>query len=408
MMGIRRRTFGPGLLVTAAFIGPGTVTTASQAGAGFGVAIAWALVFAVVATIVLQEMSARLGLVTREGLGEALRSTFTSRGPRTLAALLVVAAIGLGNAAFEMGNIAGAALGLQALTDISHRAWALAVGVGTCAVLACGVYRIIERLLIAMVVLMSFTFVLTVVVVRPHVTDILCGMFIPTLPAGSSITIIALIGTTVVPYNLFLHASAVREKWSASVPLREALREARLDTGLSVTLGGIVTLAILVTAASCYQAGTNLESAVAMAEQLEPLLGKAARFFFALGLLAAGVTSGITAPLAAAYATAGMLGWGPGLGSWKFRMTWSLIAVSGTALAVAGHQPVRAIIFAQAANGVLLPVIAVFLLVVMNRTDLLRSHVNGLMANIVGLAVVATAAGLGIFKLGSLLNVWPG
>ncbi|MHC4065672.1 MAG: Nramp family divalent metal transporter [Planctomycetota bacterium] len=400
----RRRIFGPGLLVTAAFIGPGTVTTASRAGAGFGFAIAWALVFAVLATVVLQEMSARLGLVTREGLGEALRTTFSSRLLRTLAALLVVSAIAFGNAAFEMGNIAGAGLGLEALTNISHRVWALAVGLGACAVLACGVYRIIERLLIAMVVVMSLVFVTTAIIVRPHFGDVLRGMFIPTLPPASLTTVIALIGTTVVPYNLFLHASAVRERWSASLPVSDALREARLDTGLSVTLGGLVTLAILVTAASCYPAGTQLESAVAMAEQLEPLLGVAAKTFFAIGLLAAGLTSAITAPLAAAYATAGALGWRSDLRSWKFRATWALIVVSGTTLALAGYKPVHAIVFAQAANGLLLPIMAVFLLLVVNRVDLLGKHANSLRANILGIAVVATAAGLGIFKLVNSLS----
>ncbi len=399
MRGGRRNIFGPGLLVTAAFIGPGTVTTASQAGAGFGLALAWALVFAVLAAIVLQEMSARLGLVTREGLGAALRTTFAGKPLRLLVTSLVVAAIALGNAAFEMGNITGAGLGLEAITGISHRAWAAVVGAGAGAVLAAGAYRTIERLLIALVVLMSVVFVVTAIIVRPDVRSIIAGTFVPTLPAGSLVTVIALIGTTVVPYNLFLHSNAVTEKWPASAPLREALREARLDTGFSIVLGGLVTLAILVTAASCYPAGTNLQSAGAMAEQLEPLLGKAARFFFATGLLAAGLTSAITAPLAAAYATAGALGWDSGLRSWKFRTTWALIVVAGATLALIGHRPVAAIVFAQAANGLLLPVVAVFLLVVVNRRDLLRGHANGWLTNVLGAAVVVAAAGLGVYKL---------
>lgn len=405
MSSTRPSAFGPGLLVTAAFIGPGTVTTASQAGAGFGFAVAWALVFAVVATIVLQEMSARLGLVTREGLGEALRTTFSNKVLRTLAISLVIAGIALGNAAFEMGNITGAALGLRAITNVSHGAWVLAIGVGACAVLACGIYRIIERVLIALVVLMSVVFLLTAIAVRPNVGDVVRGMFIPTLPSGSLVTVIALIGTTVVPYNLFLHSSAVTEKWSASVALRDALREARLDTGFSVMLGGVVTLAILVTAASCFHLGATLDSADAMAEQLKPLLGRAATSFFAIGLLAAGLTSAITAPLAAAYAAAGALGWSSGLRSWKFRATWALIVVVGTALALAGYRPVHAIILAQAANGLLLPIVAVFLLVVVNRRDLLGNHVNGPMANVLGAAVVITAAGLGIYKLATALGV---
>ncbi len=106
------RRFGPGLLVMAAFIGPGTVTTASKAGAEYGFALLWALLFSVVATIVLQEMAARLGLVTRAGLADALRSSFDNAWFGRLAVLLVIAAIGFGNAAYEAGNIAGAALAL--------------------------------------------------------------------------------------------------------------------------------------------------------------------------------------------------------------------------------------------------------------------------------------------------------
>lgn len=114
-LGDRLRQLGPGLLVAAAFVGPGTVTTASVAGADFGFALLWALVFSVAAAIVLQEMAARLGVVSREGLGEALRTTFDSRAVQIAAIVLVVAAITVGNAAFQTGNLTGAALGLQAI-----------------------------------------------------------------------------------------------------------------------------------------------------------------------------------------------------------------------------------------------------------------------------------------------------
>lgn len=401
----RGRRLGPGLLVAAAFIGPGTVTTASQAGARFGFALGWTIIFAVLATIVLQEMSARLGLVTRAGLGEALRTCLSNRVSRVLAIVLVVAAITFGNAAFEMGNITGAALGLEALTGMSHRSWTLVVGIGACAILLSGVYRVIERLLIAMVVLMSFVFVATAIIVRPDAGDALRGMCVPAIPGGALLTVMAMIGTTVVPYNLFLHASIVTETWPTSVPVSDALREARVDTGLSVSLGGLVTLAILVTAATCYERGTILQSAVMMAEQLEPLLGGLAQSFFAVGLLAAGVTSAITAPLAAAYATGGALGWQSGLRAWRFRATWALIVILGTVFALAGYEPVQAIVFAQAANGVLLPIIAVFLLVIVNRSDLLHGQTNSWRANVVGVAVVATAAGLGVVKLANVLGV---
>ncbi|UCC31095.1 MAG: Nramp family divalent metal transporter [Phycisphaerales bacterium] len=393
------KRFGPGLLVTAAFIGPGTITTATIAGAGFGLALLWVLLFSVAATIVLQEMSARLGLVSRRGLGEALRTSFANPLVRTLVIVLVVGAIAFGNAAFQTGNIIGAAMGLEVLSGISRPIWALIVGAAAFVLLWTGTYRIIERLLIALVAVMSVVFVLTAVMARPDPTEIVKGMFMPGIPAGSLTTIIALIGTTVVPYNLFLHASAVREKWPASLPLSQSLRESRVDTVIAVSLGGLITLAIVVTAAAFFQQGTTVENAAMMAEQLEPLLGPVAKYFFAAGLFAAGLTSAITAPLAAAYASAGALGFEPTLRSWKFRIVWVVVVVAGTVFAAIGESPVAAIIFAQAANGLILPVIAVFLLVVVNRRKLLGQYTNGLPANVLGVAVVVIAAALGVYKL---------
>ncbi len=398
---------GPGLIVTAAFIGPGTITTASLAGARFGHALLWAVVFSIIATIVLQEMSARLGLVGGQGLGEALRTTFTNRLVRGTCIVLVLAAIGFGNAAFQAGNVTGAAIGLQTLTNVSYRVWALVVGAAACALLSLGAYRWIERVLIALVGLMSIVFLTTAIIVRPDLGAVFAGMFVPSIPPGSLVTILALIGTTVVPYNLFLHASAVREKWSGRVATDETLADARVDTFVAIGLGGLVTLAIVVTAATFFVQGSSIDSVAMMAEQLEPLLGRAAKYFFAAGLLAAGLTSAITAPLAAAYATAGALGWDRGLKDPRFRAVWAVILVIGVALATLGHSPVAAILFAQAANGILLPVVAVFLLIVMNRSDLLGKYTNGVVANVLGAVVVLTVSGLGGYKLLTAIGLLP-
>lgn len=390
---------GPGLLVAAAFIGPGTVTTASVAGARFGESLLWALAFAVLAAIVLQEMSARLGLVTREGLGEALRRSFPAPLARVLVGGLVVAALGLGNAAFQMGNVTGASIGLESLTDVPRAYWSLLVGTVAFALLASGVYKWIERFLVTLVALMAVVFPVTAVVVGPDWSGILRGILVPSLPTGSALTVVALIGTTVVPYNLFLHASAMREKWPAATPMARALRDARLDTALSIVLGGIVTLSVVVTAAFFFERGSEIENAATMARQLEPLLGPAAGIFFAMGLLAAGLTSSITAPLAAAYATAGVLGWDRDLRAFRFRAVWGSIVIVGTLLALLDVRPIAAIVFAQAANGVMLPVVAILLLVVSNREALVGSHRNGLLGNLLGGAVVLVVTGLATVQL---------
>lgn len=393
------RQFGPGLLVTAAFIGPGTITTASSAGAGFGFALLWALLFSLVATIVLQEMAARLGLVTRAGLAEALRGYFHSPVLGRGAVLLVVAAVGFGNAAYEAGNIAGAALALELVSPLGSGAWALVIGLAAAGLLASGHYRLLESALIALVLVMSAVFLLTAWKVAPSPAAMLEGMLKPSLPEGSVMTVIALIGTTVVPYNLFLHANAVREKWPPEVPVAEALSAARLDTGLSIGVGGLITLAILSTAAAAFF-GTGIAfTGESLALQLEPLLGSWARYVFAAGLFAGGLTSAITAPLAAAYAVCGALGWRNQLSAPGFRLVWLLVLGTGTAFAALGSKPLTAILFAQVANGFLLPVVAVFLLVVMNQRSLLGEFTNGPVANLLGAVVVAVAFGLGAVKL---------
>jgi manganese transport protein len=393
------KRIGPGLLVMAAFIGPGTVTTASKAGAQYGFALMWALLFSILATLVLQEMAARLGLVTGKGLSEALRTSFDNRFFSMMATVLVILAIGFGNAAYESGNIAGASMGLAAITPYSTNLWAIVVGGIAFALLASGRYRVVERGLIVLVVVMSAVFLTTMVMVGPDLSGIWRGLTRPSLPAGSTLTVMALIGTTVVPYNLFLHASSVREKWPDSVPTEDALRESRRDSVLFIGLGGLITLAIVTTAATAFFGADTALSAATISQQLEPLLGPAAKYFFAIGLLAAGLTSAITSPLAAAYAVSGALGWKTDLTDRRFKVIWAVVLGCGMLAAALGTRPINAIIFAQAANGFLLPIIAVYLLYVMNSTSLLGKYKNSWRSNIVGTLVVLVVSGLGILKL---------
>lgn len=396
--------FGPGILVTAAFIGPGTITTASIAGAQYGYSLLWALVFSVIATIVLQEMAARLGLVSRQGLAEAFRSAYADSWMGKAAIVLVVAAIGLGNAAYEAGNITGAALGLQNITGLGVSSWSVAVGLLAACLLASGKYRLIEKLLIVLVLLMSAVFLLTLIMIKPSLTGLLSGLVVPRVPDGSLLMVIALIGTTVVPYNLFLQASAVQEKWPCQSDTTTALREARIDTGLSIGLGGLITLAVMSTSAAAFFGSSTEFSAANMAAQLEPLLGSSARYFFAAGLFAAGLSSAVTAPLAAAYAVCGALGWPRDLRAFQFRAVWIAVLICGTGFAAAGTKPLTAILFAQAANGFLLPVCAIFLLAVMNRRSVLGDYINRPWVNALGAGVVLITLMLGLLKIGKVLG----
>jgi len=392
----RLRNLGPGALVAAAFIGPGTVTVATLAGANFGFALLWVLVFATAATIILQDMAARLGVVTQKGLGETLRDLLEESVWKWPLFFLITVALYLGNAAYEGGNLSGAALGVAAISGHGGNTYAIAVAsmsVIAALLIWLGTYRQLEKLLLGLVVLMALAFVATFLIVKPDIAALLKGLVIPTIPAGSLMTVMALIGTTVVPYNLFLHASAVKTRWSGP----DDLNDVRSDTIITIGLGGLITLLIVSTAAaSIFGTGLQVVSASDMATQLDPLFGSFSKYLLGVALLAAGLSSAITAPLATAYAMSEIFGLRGGAQSRNFRLIGLSVIFVGTALALTGIKPITIIVSAQMANGLLLPVIASFLLFAMNSKTLLGSHANGVIANILGGTVLAVATGLGI------------
>lgn len=395
------------MMVSAAFIGPGTVTACTLAGANFGFALIWALAFATVTTIILQSIAVRVALVSRMGLAEAMMQTIASPPLRWFAALLLIAALALGNAAYEAGNISGALLGLEALNSGFSDSRTLII----CAIalLAGGLIlfskpRWVERILIAMVLFMCLSFLLTFLITRPDIGAILSG-FIPRVPEEGLLTAVALIGTTIVPYNLFLHAASVRERWKEESDLAEA----QTDSAFSIGLGGLVSITILATAAaSLFGTGTEISSAVDMAQQLNPLFGSFASTTLGTGLFAAGLTSAITAPLATGYIVQEIFGKANDKASrTPFRIGALLVILSGTFGALLNYKPVEIIFVAQIANGLLLPIIAFFLIKLANDSALLGRHINGWKGNIAGAIILIVTSMLGVRLIARALGWWP-
>jgi len=377
------RNLGPGILVSAAFIGPGTVTVCSLAGVEFGYSLLWALLVSIIACIVLQEMSARLGLVTGKGLSDSIRQSITSPVFRIVALILIFSAIVIGNAAYEAGNISGAVMGVQSIMPIEEisisgnviNLWSFIIGGSAFLLLYLGSYKKLEKVFIGLVVLMSLAFIITAFLTQPSWSEIFQG-FVPASISDEILTIIALVGTTVVPYNLFLHASLVGEKWTGVKHLKTVQRE----LVFSIILGGLVSMAILICAAS--SGLSSIDDVAGLAVGLEPLFGNMATTFLAIGLLAAGITSSITAPLAAAYVVKGCLGWKAGMADWRFKAVWMSIIILGVFFSSLGIKPVEIIQFAQIANGIVLPVIAIFLLWIVNQESILGKFRNSAFQNI--------------------------
>jgi Mn2+/Fe2+ NRAMP family transporter len=244
---------------------------------------------------------------------------------------------------------------------------------------------------------MSLSFFITAIITKPDVTNLLNGMFKPKINSDNLIIILGLIGTTVVPYNIFLHSSLVSEKWNSI----NKLKVARLESFISILLGGIVSLSIIITAASV--SNQNVTGVMDLAKGLEPLYGKFAIYFLGVGLFASGITSSITAPLAAAYVAKSCFGWNDSLKSRRFRLVWFFILLTGVLISMININPIEIIKFAQFSNSLLLPIIAIILLWLINNKNIISSEYNYRFQNVLGVFIVIISIILGSKGLISLL-----
>lgn len=381
-------------VISAAFIGPGTITTASKAGADFGYSLLWALVFSTLACLVLQEAVARLTIISGKSLGEAIRHHYLDTPYFTLVLILVIGAIIIGSAAYETGNILGAVAGLQFLLPWNALIFVMSIGIIAFFILSIPSLKGIARFMGYVVVIMGISFITTAILLKPDIREILKGSFIPEIPdgSGSGLLILGLIGTTVVPYNLFL-GSGIAGKG-------QQLKEMRFGLSIAVLLGGLISMTVLI-AGSFIKGGFSYQSLV---ETLNSGLGKWGVWVFGTGMFAAGFSSAITAPLASAL-TAKSLFSGVHPKKWdinsvNFKAVWLFVLLTGIILGIIGFKPVPAIILAQALNGLILPFISIFLVFVINNKQIMGTeNRNGWISNSLLLVVVWITLLLGVMNL---------
>lgn len=383
-------------VLSAAFIGPGTITTAASAGANYQYTLLWALLFSVVACIILQEAAARLTLTSGYNLGETIVQRFKDSVAGRGLAYLVLITIILGCAAYEAGNILGAVAGAALLVDIPTPILTIIIGGGGIALMWFASTRQIAQLLGIIVAIMGLCFLTTAILKEPSLPDLFSGLAIPAMPGGSELLVIGLIGTTIVPYNLFL---------GSGLKHAQNLKEMRFSLSTAIILGGIVSMAVLVVGSSVQGEFTYEALSQTMADEL----GGWAATFFGIGLCAAGFSSALTAPLAASLTAQSILGyknpeqWKPD--TFRFRAIWFIVLLTGIFFGVLQVQPIPAIILAQAFNGIILPFIAIFLWLMINNTQLLgQSAINSTSGNIMTGLVVFITLILGLTNVADALT----
>jgi len=377
-------------IISAAFIGPGTVTTASSAGAAFQLDLLWALVFSIAATILLQEAAARITIASGKSLGEIIALKYAGNSGRRVKLLLFMA-VAVGCAAYQAGNLLGALSGLALFGTLRQLPAVLLLGLVCTGLLWLGNFRAIAHFLGVIVAFMGLTFLYVAIQIDTDPWLMLEAGLLPRHPEGSTLLIIGLIGTTIVPYNLFL-ASGISQE--------QSIREMRWGVIIAVLIGGLISISIMVVGTSV-SGNFSFES---LAQALAARLGNWSIAFFGLGLFAAGLSSSITAPLAAAVTGRSLFGandaeWS--LRSRNFRMIWGSILAVGLLFGSLDVQPIPVIILAQAINGILLPVVTVFLILAVNDRDLMPAeYTNSRFNNLLMLLIVGVTCFLG------LNNIW--
>lgn len=311
--------------------------------------------------------------------------------------ILVASAIVLGGVAYMGGDLTGTAIGISSLTGIPSNIVAPIWGIGVLILINIGdAVKTLEKLLSVCVSVMAIVFVVTMIIVKPDLGELLMGA-VPNVPQNAIMTCVAMIGTTVVPYNMFIHATSARKTWHNP----EELPLARFDVTISMIIGGIITGAVMITAGTVMR-GMTVSSAADMAVQLEPLLGSFSKPFLSIGLISAGVSSAVVTPLGVSYVLAGLFKWKMDKTDKRFFATNIIVVVIGIIVSATGYNPISIIMMAQAVNGIFLPIIVIALVFITSRTRVLGQYKNSLLRNLLGGCVAIISLVIGISSVMSL------
>ncbi len=341
-------------VISAAFIGPGTITTAITAGSHYQIQLLWAVMFATIACIFLQEVSARITIASGLTFGQTLSNKYGAGNGRWIKWIVAVPVL-LGCAAYEAGNILGAVSGVSLLVPGDGKIYTIIITVIAGIVLWKGGSRTISILMTILVGMMGVAFLVLALQADFSLSDFLYASVVPAIPIGSELLVLGLVGTTIVPYNIFI-GSAISK--GNTVPLM------RVGLSVSVIIGGLITAWIMI-------AGTltgNFSSFSELAINLESKIGAVGSWALGIGLFAAGFSSAITSPYAASLIATTVLG---SENKKSIQAVWMTVLLTGFIFGVSGVKPIPVILTVQALNGFVLPLLAYFLILLVNDSKII-------------------------------------
>src|SRR2546425_729434 len=384
----------PGIITGFAGNAAGGVTTYTAVGAHYGYALLWLLFLSTAGLLVVQEMCARMGAVTGKGLSDLIRERFGVRW--TIVAMLALLVANGSNVVAEFAGIAASLelLGVDRLVSVPAAAtaiWALVVFFS---------YRVVERALFVLV-LAFVAYPVSAVIVRPNWEAVLRGVALPTLSTEQSalIAALALVGTTITPYMQFYIQASIVDKGID----RDLYRFARVDVYLGAILTGLNGFFIVVVAgAVLFPHHAIVNSAADAAQALGPLAGDQAKLLFGIGLFGASLLAATVMPLSTSYAICEAFGWEAGI-SKDFREApvfmglFTLLLVIGALVVLSPSVPLFPLILvSQNVNGLLLPIVLVFILKLAADRSLMGDQANGRLSQVIGVGTALGASALSI------------
>lgn len=383
------KALGPGAIMSAAIIGPGTVTTASTQGASYGYTALWILLLACVIAYFFQEPATRISIGCKESVMVGVREHINPGVAKFLWIVLFV-----GSIAFQAGNLSGASMALTYFfPGTTYLLWAVVMSALALVIVLLNRYKIIENVNQVLIILMVLAFVLTACTSGPNVGDMLTEGFSFKIPGGNAILAVSLLATTVTPNLVLGYSGFLRKKYPDSNQPRTDIKLAKADLGLNMVVTFLITGAIIVCAGTLlHPQGITVSSAADMAMQLTPLLGRFAGIFFSLGLWAAAVSSVLyqVSIHNMLFPPAFKLDEDP-RAKHNIIVTCLVVLVPIILIVIFGSSPVQLIIAAQALNGIALPMVCIISWILCNKKSLLGEFVNNTRQNVImGIVTLCT------------------
>ena len=398
---------GPGLIATSAGNDAGGIATYSQAGAKFGYQLIWVMVILTVSFGVVQEMCARLGAATGRGLLDLIRERFGIAW-----ALFAVVVILIANGGVTVSEFVGIGAAMELLGVSKY----VSVPLGAVFIwylVIFGSYAKVEKILLLMT-LVFFAYPIAAIMAKPDWGEVARGAFIPTLNSDPAylFLVVGLLGTTITPYIQIFQQSSLVEKGVA----RRHYGTERIDAYFGAVFSNLMSVSMIIaTAATLYVVGQReIGSAADAARALEPVVGSAARVLFGIGLLGATLLAGAVLPLATAYAVSEAFGMPKGVnldfrrGRVFFSLFTALIVV-GVVLALIPNIPVmKLLVGVQVLNGLLLPIILLFILLLINDKALTKELKNTRVNNALGIGTLVMITTAVLVMIGGQVIEWLG